>query len=326
LRIGLAGIGDDRADFGGGGKQRCRLGADDREIVVLGRFHVLGDGELQHFALGNHAGGGRENVERIERADIDHHAEGLAEQEVADQHACLVAPDHPRGGLAAAQSLSSTTSSCSSVAVCMNSTLVASLTWFSPCSRTARRRRASASDAGACRRRRSDGWPPRDHLTSEPAFERINWLTRSMSALVRSTNGLTDASLFLLSSSGMTTPNDPDSCSLIEFDNRKGRQKRQEAKLPRRGKLKGISRQMHELIRANDPVLLSFAQSLMKDAGIHCFIADQGMSILEGSLGMLPRRLLVDEDHADQARRILVDAGLGDELRTEVSDDRRHTC
>jgi hypothetical protein len=74
---------------------------------------------------------------------------------------------------------------------------------------------------------------------------------------------------------------------------------------------------MHELIRANDPVLLSFAQSLMKDAGIHCFIADQGMSILEGSLGMLPRRLLVDEDNADRARRILVDAGLGDELRAE---------
>jgi hypothetical protein len=61
-----------------------------------------------------------------------------------------------------------------------------------------------------------------------------------MSALVRSTSGLTDASLFLLSSSGMTTPNDPDSCSLIEFDNRKGRQTRQGVKLPRRGKLKGI--------------------------------------------------------------------------------------
>ena len=72
---------------------------------------------------------------------------------------------------------------------------------------------------------------------------------------------------------------------------------------------------MHELIRANDPVLLSFAESLMKDAGIHYFIADQGMSVLEGSLGMLPRRLLVDEEMADQARRILIDAGLGGELR-----------
>lgn len=73
---------------------------------------------------------------------------------------------------------------------------------------------------------------------------------------------------------------------------------------------------MHELIRTNDPVLLSFAESLMKDAGIHCFVADQAMSILEGSLGMLPRRFLVEDDRADQARRILIDAGLADELRT----------
>ncbi|MGR9141320.1 putative signal transducing protein [Rhizobium leguminosarum] len=72
---------------------------------------------------------------------------------------------------------------------------------------------------------------------------------------------------------------------------------------------------MHELIRANDPVLLSYAESLMKDAGIHCFIADQGMSVLEGSLGMLSRRLLVEEEMADQARRILTEAGLGGELR-----------
>lgn len=72
---------------------------------------------------------------------------------------------------------------------------------------------------------------------------------------------------------------------------------------------------MHEIIRTNDAVLLSFAQSLMKDAGISCMIADQAMSILEGSLGMLPRRLLVESDRAEEARTILTDAGLGDELR-----------
>lgn len=74
---------------------------------------------------------------------------------------------------------------------------------------------------------------------------------------------------------------------------------------------------MRELIRTNDAVLLSFSQSLMKDAGIHSLIADQGMSILEGSLGLLPRRLLVEEDRADEARRILVDAGLSEELRED---------
>ncbi|WP_313555160.1 putative signal transducing protein [Agrobacterium cavarae] len=75
---------------------------------------------------------------------------------------------------------------------------------------------------------------------------------------------------------------------------------------------------MRELIRTNDAVLLSFAESLMKDAGIHCMIADQGMSILEGSLGLLPRRFLVEDDRSEQARRILIDAGLSDELRDEA--------
>ncbi|WP_275789276.1 DUF2007 domain-containing protein [Pararhizobium gei] len=72
---------------------------------------------------------------------------------------------------------------------------------------------------------------------------------------------------------------------------------------------------MKELIRTNDAVLISFAESLMKEAGIGCFIADQGMSILEGSLGLLPRRFMVADDEADEARQILVDAGLGAELR-----------
>ena len=76
---------------------------------------------------------------------------------------------------------------------------------------------------------------------------------------------------------------------------------------------------MHEIIRSNDVVLLSFAESLIKDAGISCMIADQSMSILEGSLGMLARRLLVESDRADEARAILTDAGLGDELRDPVN-------
>jgi hypothetical protein len=72
---------------------------------------------------------------------------------------------------------------------------------------------------------------------------------------------------------------------------------------------------MIELIRTNDAVVLSFAESLMKEAEIYCFIADQAMSILEGSLGMLPRRFLVEGDRADEARRILEEAGLAAELR-----------
>lgn len=72
---------------------------------------------------------------------------------------------------------------------------------------------------------------------------------------------------------------------------------------------------MQELIRTNDAVLISFVESLMKEAGIRHFVADQHTSIMEGSLGALQRRILVASESADQARRILKDAGIGDELR-----------
>jgi hypothetical protein len=75
---------------------------DDGEIFVLGRFEVLRRRQLHHLALGDHRGGGGQHVQRVERADLDHHLEGLAEQEIADQDACLVAPDHPRRRLGAA--------------------------------------------------------------------------------------------------------------------------------------------------------------------------------------------------------------------------------
>jgi len=74
-------------------------------------------------------------------------------------------------------------------------------------------------------------------------------------------------------------------------------------------------RPMIELVRTNDAVIISFVESLMRDAGIACFVADQNMSILEGSIGLLQKRVMVDADQADQARRILKDAGIENEIR-----------
>ena len=71
---------------------------------------------------------------------------------------------------------------------------------------------------------------------------------------------------------------------------------------------------MIELMRSNDPVLISFVGSLLKDAEIEHFIADEHMSILDGSIGALPRRVMIDEEQVDQARRLLRDADLGHEL------------
>lgn len=74
---------------------------------------------------------------------------------------------------------------------------------------------------------------------------------------------------------------------------------------------------MEELLRTNDPVLISFVEALLREAGIEPWIADQNMSIIEGSLGILPRRVMVPADRLTAARRLLDEAGVGQELSTE---------
>ena len=71
---------------------------------------------------------------------------------------------------------------------------------------------------------------------------------------------------------------------------------------------------MRELLRTNDQVLLSFVDALLKEAGIAHTIADQNMSVIEGSIGILPRRMLVAGDKLEAAQRILAEAGLAAEL------------
>ena len=74
---------------------------------------------------------------------------------------------------------------------------------------------------------------------------------------------------------------------------------------------------MIELIRANDLVLIGFVQSLLESERIPVLVADGHISVLEGSIGAFPRRLLVPTDWAPKARRLIVEAGLGAELRDE---------
>lgn len=67
---------------------------------------------------------------------------------------------------------------------------------------------------------------------------------------------------------------------------------------------------MRTILTTNDPVLLSFAQALLADSGIDCVVADSFTSIVEGSLGVLPRRLMVLEEDGDSAHALLVEADL----------------
>jgi hypothetical protein len=72
---------------------------------------------------------------------------------------------------------------------------------------------------------------------------------------------------------------------------------------------------VRELIRTTDAVLISAVEALLTSARIRHFVADQNMSVLEGSIGVFPRRVLVSEEEIQMARRLLEDAGFGHELR-----------
>jgi Putative prokaryotic signal transducing protein len=87
----------------------------------------------------------------------------------------------------------------------------------------------------------------------------------------------------------------------------------------RRAKNDGGAETLRELVRTNDAVLISAIEALLKSAGIPHLLADQNISVLEGSIGAFQRRILVGEDEIDAARELLAEAGYGDELRPDVS-------
>ncbi|MBV1867016.1 MAG: DUF2007 domain-containing protein [Marinosulfonomonas sp.] len=64
---------------------------------------------------------------------------------------------------------------------------------------------------------------------------------------------------------------------------------------------------MKELLRTNDPTIIAYATALLQGEGIDCFPMDVHMSVLEGSVGVLPRRLMVRDPDIFRAERILVD-------------------
>jgi len=75
---------------------------------------------------------------------------------------------------------------------------------------------------------------------------------------------------------------------------------------------------VRELVRTNDPVLVSAIEALLDGANIPHMVLDRNMSVLEGSIGILPRRILVDDAQLQAARQLLREAGLGHELRPDV--------
>ncbi len=78
---------------------------------------------------------------------------------------------------------------------------------------------------------------------------------------------------------------------------------------------------MREIMRTNDPALISFVESVLKEGNVNYMVADQNISILEGSIGVFPRRILVTPDHEEIARDLLNDAEIGDSLLPEITSN-----
>lgn len=62
---------------------------------------------------------------------------------------------------------------------------------------------------------------------------------------------------------------------------------------------------MEELVRTNDPVLISWLVAALKAERIEAFILDGHASVLEGSAAAIPRRVMVDADDLERAKRVL---------------------
>ena len=67
---------------------------------------------------------------------------------------------------------------------------------------------------------------------------------------------------------------------------------------------------MRELVVTNDLVLISYIEALLAGHGIEAVVFDRNMSLMEGSIGAFPRRIVVLEEVWNRASRILTDAGL----------------
>lgn len=72
---------------------------------------------------------------------------------------------------------------------------------------------------------------------------------------------------------------------------------------------------MTELLRSNDLVMLSFIRALLTAENIRCVGLDEHMNMMDGNIGAIPRRVMVDDADLQRARRLLIDAELGHVLK-----------
>ena len=71
---------------------------------------------------------------------------------------------------------------------------------------------------------------------------------------------------------------------------------------------------MIPILKTVNPATLNFAQAVLKEAGIPFFLMDQNASIIDGSIGIIPRRLMVLDEDLAEAQQAFIQAGIEDEI------------
>lgn len=66
---------------------------------------------------------------------------------------------------------------------------------------------------------------------------------------------------------------------------------------------------MKELLRSNDPVRLSYIEAVLRGAGIETVLLDEHTSVIEGSIGAIQRRIMVEDHQLNRARALLAERG-----------------
>jgi tRNA1(Val) A37 N6-methylase TrmN6 len=79
---------------------------------------------------------------------------------------------------------------------------------------------------------------------------------------------------------------------------------------------------MRPVLKTNNPVLLSFAQSLLGEAQIECVVFDENASVMDGSLGILPRRLMVADTDLERGKAVLREGMERRNQPTETTEDK----
>ena len=76
---------------------------------------------------------------------------------------------------------------------------------------------------------------------------------------------------------------------------------------------------MREILRSNDAVLINFVVVLLRDAGLSPLLADEHISAIEGSIGALPRRVLIPSDELIKAKRVMQEADLSQWISSDAN-------